>query len=81
MTQEKALDRMNAARIGPHITCPASRHAQIMAEAMIRGELYAMMDEDRAYCGETIAVVVAALWEARAALAATRTDTPPGAAG
>ena len=57
---------MDAARIGPHITCPVSRHAAMMAEAMMRGEPYVMMDEDRAHCGASIGDTVASLWEARA---------------
>lgn len=60
------LARMDAARIGPHITCPVSRHAAMMAEAMMRGEPYVMMDEDRAHCGASIGDTVASLWEARA---------------
>ena len=68
MTTDTAatLARMDAARIGPHITCPVSRHAAMMAEAMMRGEPYVMMDEDRAHCGASIGDTVASLWEARA---------------
>ena len=68
MTTDTAatLARMDAARIGPHITCPVSRHAAMMAEAMMRGEPYVMMTEERKYCGSSIGETVASLWAARA---------------
>lgn len=55
-----ALARMNAARIGPHVTCPASRHVAMIADAMI--------EAGDTHQGESIADTVAALWEARAQL-------------
>lgn len=60
------VQAMEKARIGPHVTCPASRHAAMIAEALVKGQAYPMLAEDPAHCGETIAVVVAALWNARA---------------
>lgn len=66
MADPKAVRMMDVARIGPHVTCPASRHAAMMAEAMIKGEPYQMMTEDRGHCGESIAHSVTGLWEARA---------------
>lgn len=74
MTTDTAatLARMDAARIGPHITCPVSRHAAMMAEAMMRGEPYVMMTEERKYCGSSIGETVASLWAARAEIARLR---------
>ena len=63
-----ALARMNAARDAN--TCPASRHAAMIAEALVGGETYLMLSEEPKYCGETIAAVVASLWETRTALTA-----------
>lgn len=63
------LRRMHAARIGPHVTCPASRHAAMIAEDMMT------LDEtpiDTEHAGASIAATVAALWEARAELSALR---------
>lgn len=62
------LAEMDAARDFPVNTCPASRHAQMIAEALIRGKPYPMLTEDPAHCGESIAAVVTALYEARSKL-------------
>ena len=64
--------RVDKARIGPHVTCPASRHAAMIAEAMMRQQPYPMLDEERDYCGSSIGATVAALWEARAEIARLR---------
>jgi len=66
--QPDALSSMNAARNGPANTCPASRHAAMIAEALITGQGYPMLTEDPTHCGETIAAVVEALWTARSKL-------------
>ena len=62
------LAEMDAARDFPANTCPASRHAQMIAEALIRGKPYAMLTEEPEHCGESIAAVVTALYEARSKL-------------
>lgn len=82
MTTDTAatLALMDAARIGPHITCPVSRHAAMVAEAMMRGEPYVMMDEDRVHCGASIGDTVASLWEARAEIERLREALRPFAA-
>jgi hypothetical protein len=59
---------MNRHRNFPEGTCPASRHAAIIAEALCRGKPYPMLAEEPVHCGETIAAVVASLWQARAQL-------------
>jgi len=64
-----ALQRMNAAEDFPRNTCPASRIAAGLAEALITGQPYPLLTEERAYCGAMLAATVAALWEARTELA------------
>lgn len=54
------LRRMNAARIGPQVTCPASRHTAMIADDMVAGDQY------QQHQGGSIASTVASLWEARA---------------
>ena len=76
--ESDALIAMDAARRFPTNTCPASRHAQMIAEALIRGETYAMLKEEPAFCGVSIAMTVAALWDLRAA--ARDTHAPAGEA-
>lgn len=70
MQMNDDIARMDAARIGPHVTCPASRHAAMIAKALINDRSTMMLDDDPAHCGGSIAAVVASLWEARAATAA-----------
>ena len=46
-------------------TCPASRHAHLMADCLAKGKMYPMFIEEPEHCAETLYAVVAALWEAR----------------
>lgn len=62
------IAKMDAARNFPVNTCPASRHAQMIAEALIEGRPYPMLTEDPEHCGESIAAVVTALYKARSRL-------------
>lgn len=64
----QAIARMNAARDFPTNTCPASRHAEICADKLISEGRYTMTETDPEHVGESIAITVAALWEARAFL-------------
>lgn len=59
------INHMNAARVGPHVTCGASRHVAMMAEALAVKGSYPMISEDPKHCAESLAAVVAALWDAR----------------
>jgi hypothetical protein len=69
MDERKALLRRVAkARDFPHNTCPASRHVELMAENLLKGKPYPMLAEEPEYCGASLMAVVAALYEARAAL-------------
>lgn len=69
MTANYYIACMNDARIGPHVTCPASRHVAMMAEALADQGQYLMLADEPEYCAESLASVVASLWEARAELA------------
>jgi hypothetical protein len=60
--------RMTRHREFPNNTCPASRHAAMIAERLCKGMPYPMLTEEPEHCGESIASVVADLWQARAML-------------
>ncbi len=61
--------RANRARQFPVNTCPASRHLHSMADTLGRGREYLMFREEPQHCATSILAVIAALWEARTALA------------
>lgn len=46
-------------------TCPASRHAQTIAEALFEQRKYPMLEEEPEHCAVTIASVVSSLYQAR----------------
>ena len=58
------LARMNRARNFPSVTCPASRHAAMIAEALMTGGRD-LLDSEPEHCGISIAVTVELLWKAR----------------
>lgn len=62
--------RADAARHFPVNTCPASRHAELIADMLLRG--YPHATEDPIHCGASIMATVAALWETRTELAQVR---------
>ena len=62
---EAALEAMRMARDFPANTCGASRHCQLLAEAILRGEPCHQWAEGPQHCAESIAWTVAALWNAR----------------
>jgi hypothetical protein len=59
------IERLRKARNFPTNTCPASRHAAMIAESLIRGKPYPMLAEEPQHCGESIGCTVASLYEAR----------------
>ena len=71
-----ALQRMDAAEDFPRNTCPASRIAAGIAEALITGRPYLLLTEEREYCGAMLAATVAALWETRTELARLKSEYP-----
>lgn len=56
---------MDAARDMPRNTCGTSRHAQQIAERLLAGEPVGADRADAIHAGESIASVVAALWQVR----------------
>lgn len=61
MTTKRQISKiLRDARNFPHNTCPASRHA-----ALIAHELARKGDEESLWKAESIATTVAALWKAR----------------
>lgn len=58
------------------VTCPASRHVHLMAEALWKGQPYPMLAEEPKHCAESLFAVVKALWEARQKLAALPSTGP-----
>lgn len=59
------LRRLNRAAHFPINTCPSSRHAAMIGEALIYGRPYAMLHEEPEHCGGSILSVVESLWKAR----------------
>lgn len=64
------IKAMNAARNFPENTCPASRHTAMIAEHLLKGDLYPMLSEEPSHCGGSLASTVTSLWIARSELAA-----------
>lgn len=64
----KLLKDLAKARDFPANTCPASRHAQIIGERLLKGKPYPMLTEEPEHCAETILAVVLALYRARSKL-------------
>lgn len=56
---------MNSYRRFPNNTCPASRHAEIIATCLIRDGDYPRLREEPEHCGGSIASVVASLFASR----------------
>lgn len=57
--------RANRARKFPENTCPASRHAHMIAEQWPTKRGYPMLTEEREHCAGSILSTVASLYEAR----------------
>lgn len=63
-----ALRRMNDAREFPNNTTPAARHVQMIAEALAKGQKYAMIDEEPQHVAESLIAVVTGFYEMTTAL-------------
>ena len=70
-TPRTMIRRMDKARDFPANTCPASRHAQQIAEAILKKGREV---DTSAHAGESIAATVTALWETRTKLATARRE-------
>src|SRR5690606_35631198 len=64
-TPHETMKRAKEARDFPYNTCPASRHAQMIGEALVNGSPYPMLTEEPEHCGQSILATVAALYKAR----------------
>jgi hypothetical protein len=71
--------RANKARDASPYMDPASRHLHMIADVLARGGKYAQLIEEPTHCGESMLIVLADLWEARAKLA--KHPTPGAEAG
>ena len=60
-----SLKRMKKAKNFPENTCPASRHVEMIATSLINNKKYPMLEQDPEHCGQSMASVVASLWEER----------------
>lgn len=65
----KEPEPIGDARNFPHNTCPASRHAEMIGKALVKGRPYPMLTEEPEHCGESILSVVQSLYAARTKLA------------
>lgn len=63
-----AIERMEDAQIGPHVTCPASRHVSMIAEDLARFGSHTPVVSHPRNCASSMAATVQALWDARAEL-------------
>lgn len=71
------LARMRRARNFPEGTDPASRHAAMIAEALMTGRRD-LLDDEPVHCGVSIGVTVELLWKARAEIVRLRRGGPSG---
>ena len=62
------IETMQESRRFPDNTCPASRHAQMIAESLVHHGEYAMLQDDPKHCAGSIANVVSSLYQARSFL-------------
>jgi hypothetical protein len=67
---KRELARVNRARMTKDVcvTCPASRHAAMIGEALAKGRKYHMIDEEPEHVAVTLLSTVGSLWQARAEL-------------
>lgn len=63
----RIIEQAEKARDFPNNTCGPSRHAHMLAEQLMDGS-YLGFQEDPRYCGETLLLVLTALWKARTQL-------------
>ena len=77
MTDLRNLKRRTArARNAPGVTCPASRHVELIACSLAAGGTYPTAPQERMHCAESLLAVLEALWKARAELARVKGETP-----
>lgn len=57
--------KMQESRDFPDNTCPASRHAQMIAESLFQTGEYPMLQDEPEHCAGSIASTVSSLYQAR----------------
>ena len=62
---KQIVARVKQHRNMPANTCPASRHAEMIGDHLVRKKPYAMLTEEPEHCGGSILSTVASLYEAR----------------
>jgi len=74
----RALRECIEARDFPANTCPATRHVQLAAEALVKDGRYHAFDEDPHHVAASMLTVVAELYKARTRLAELEGKTDEG---
>jgi hypothetical protein len=64
--RRRAERAMGGEAIESIVTCPASRHVMMMADALAANRKYHMLDEEPEHCAGSIYSVLESLWKARA---------------
>lgn len=72
---KRAADKARKSDGKTVVTCPASRHTQMIAEYVGTGKGYTMLQDEPEHCAESILSTVTSLYEARLLLAKNLTLT------
>lgn len=78
--RRRAERASSAERIEEVVTCPASRHLMLMADALAAKRGYFMFDEDPQHCACAIYSVLESLWKARAEIKRLTSPASPNPA-
>lgn len=65
MSERREIRRMNRHRNFPENTCPASRHAAMIAQGLVRNDPFVIDQDEYPHAGGSIASTVGSLWQAR----------------
>lgn len=63
--ERREIRRMDRHRNFPEGTCPASRHAALIARGLVRGDPFVIDPIEYPHAGGSIASTVGSLWQAR----------------
>jgi hypothetical protein len=74
--RRRAERAMGGTKIGSIVTCPASRHLMMMADALAAGRLYHMFKEEPEHCAAGMYSVLESLWKARTEIKRLRNKIP-----
>lgn len=65
MAVNRTIRRMDRHRNFPRGTCPASRHAALIARGLVKGAGFVIDPVEYPHAGESIASAIGSLWQAR----------------